>query len=364
MKTFFPFEQLKKALAEIGFDPEQEKALEEAYREAAASPEIVRMLAADAGELKKPEGSTELLCPEELLRKDMKRRSSLYPVLVILSCYDGLRKNYEKKGISLKILRDTLADLSIWMSNCYRRTGQIGFYEYAWLTNHIRMKLFRLGRLQYIFTQNRTPVHVYRSISSGEAVILADEGLACDRNGELTDPSRPSFMTVFRKDASKIVGHPVNKDGSVRSQTMALSRKKSRSVLEPDSPVLDVHIPEGCPLEGIHESFDFALRFFERTVGISVPQAFICESWLMNPVLGKLLPDSRIAAFQRWFRPVPYSSDDSQVFKRVYGTPSRDWNRLPMKTELQKKIRTLYLSGGCCRQMGGILLTEELTNVP
>ena len=60
-----------------------------------------------------------------------------------------LREQYAALGISEQIWKDTMSDIRIWSDKLLRDTGIIGLREMGWLTNHLTLGLFRLGRLQF-----------------------------------------------------------------------------------------------------------------------------------------------------------------------------------------------------------------------
>lgn len=60
-----------------------------------------------------------------------------------------VHEEYQKQGISEKIFDDTFYDISIWCEECYRKYGYYGLEEAGWIAFSIKMKLFRLGRLQF-----------------------------------------------------------------------------------------------------------------------------------------------------------------------------------------------------------------------
>lgn len=62
---------------------------------------------------------------------------------------EDTREQYRRLGIDEKIFRDTMTDLDIWRENCRKQHGVDGLAEYRWLTRHLELKLFRLGRLQF-----------------------------------------------------------------------------------------------------------------------------------------------------------------------------------------------------------------------
>lgn len=57
--------------------------------------------------------------------------------------------DYKKAGISEKVYYDTFKDLNIWCSHCIAETGKPGMKQYRWTSLPLRMKIFRLGRLQF-----------------------------------------------------------------------------------------------------------------------------------------------------------------------------------------------------------------------
>lgn len=72
---------------------------------------------------------------------------------LFLYLYIELARNiydeYVKKGIEDKVYFDTMSDIAVWADNCKRTFGIWGINEYEWLTRHLEMKLFKLGRLQF-----------------------------------------------------------------------------------------------------------------------------------------------------------------------------------------------------------------------
>lgn len=58
-------------------------------------------------------------------------------------------EEYRIRGIADHIYFDTFSDIRIWSEVCYRDYGEYGIEEYNWLQEHVRLRLFRLGRLQF-----------------------------------------------------------------------------------------------------------------------------------------------------------------------------------------------------------------------
>lgn len=70
-------------------------------------------------------------------------------LLSFLFMCESLKEKYEERGIDPRVLYDTLSDVVIWTNNWSDIKGTLYLGELGWLTNHYKMKLFRLGRLQF-----------------------------------------------------------------------------------------------------------------------------------------------------------------------------------------------------------------------
>ncbi|MDQ6419111.1 acyltransferase domain-containing protein [Paenibacillus sp. LHD-117] len=58
-------------------------------------------------------------------------------------------REYQMRDISDDVYFDTFTDIRIWCEICKRTYGEYGIQEYSWLQEHVRFRLFRLGRLQF-----------------------------------------------------------------------------------------------------------------------------------------------------------------------------------------------------------------------
>lgn len=100
--------------------------------------------------------------------------------------------------------------------------------------------------------------------------------------------------------------------------------------------VLNVHIPEDGKLspEECQKAFEEAERFF------GVHNTYLCESWLLSPVLRKLLDEkSNIIAFQNRFQVYKVIYPFRQAEERVFGKILDSAADYPENTKLQKKLK-------------------------
>lgn len=127
---------------------------------------------------------------------------------------------------------------------------------------------------------------------------------------------------------------------------------KSLSGVPSGEYAIETHIPQGEALniDDCLLSFELAKSFFDKYFPEKKPQYFMCDSWLLNPNLEKVLgSESNIVKFMRLWTPFPFKSDDSkQAIKRVFGFDFDKSNFInaPENTSLQKNLKKYLMNGG------------------
>lgn len=90
---------------------------------------------------------------------NIKEKSGKRNLLSFLFMCEELSVKYMEKGISEGILIDTLKDLVRWTWE--DSNGEFALHELGWLKNHMSMKLFKLGRLQFCMgSKNNLEIHI------------------------------------------------------------------------------------------------------------------------------------------------------------------------------------------------------------
>ncbi len=95
---------------------------------------------------------------------------TLYNLAYLLLKVESAYCEYVKKGISIKIFNDTFSDIQKWVDNYYIESGKFGFKEIVWLSNHIKLNVFKLGRLQFKFGYSKIDYEPL-SVKIGDMVI-------------------------------------------------------------------------------------------------------------------------------------------------------------------------------------------------
>ena len=133
-----------------------------------------------------------------------------------LKCTDGKRnllsflfmcEAYEQKGremgIDEQILLDTLSDIAIWCTNWSNIKGELYLGELTWLIRHMRMKLFRLGRLQFCIGKADRDIPKYQ-VCKGDPVleihIPQGEKLRMEDCKSSIESAKRFFATYFPND--------------------------------------------------------------------------------------------------------------------------------------------------------------------
>ncbi|MBF9016771.1 MULTISPECIES: acyltransferase domain-containing protein [unclassified Oceanispirochaeta] len=82
----------------------------------------------------------------------MRFASSLLPMMnlylaVVLAA--ECKAEYENRGIPSDVYTDTMTDINTWTAHCFQKTGNTGLLQMGWIRNHLQLRLFKLGRLQF-----------------------------------------------------------------------------------------------------------------------------------------------------------------------------------------------------------------------
>ncbi len=290
-------------------------------------------------------------------------------VLILFSGYPQLISFYQEKRIPDRVLQDTLKDISIWMEDHKAKTGKWGFKQLGWLMNHFRGNLFRLGRLQFMPHLFEGDIQVYQNINTKELKVFSVSGIRYRSDG-LVDGTNDIYEEQGGWTASSeetkpwFQGIPIDSDGKAVNRLEKISLADFKLVLKKGSPVLEVHIPAGQPLnhETCLKSYTDALVFFNQFFPEIPVDGFCCTSWLLDNQLKSILPDkSNILSFQGDYIQYPYKGDDFQTFERVFGEKPLDLRLAPRKTPLQAAIIDYCLQGNSMRMGAGFIMKDWIS---
>ncbi len=223
------------------------------------------------------------------------KENDLMRLAVCLSYADKYTKRqYDKLGISNGIFIATMKDISVWCEN----NENHGLKNYAWIQNHLKCELFRIGRLQYQFFVCNNPKYNY-------------EYLPFDK-GE---------NTVF----------------------------------------IHIPQGEKLDYSKCIDSIKQAKEFFEKHFADFDYKFFICESWLLyEDNWAFMKPSCNILQFQSLFDIVMSTRDDKQAIERIFGKRHLIKKFYPENTSLQSSAKHFMLDGNRLGIGLGIINKDEI----
>lgn len=209
----------------------------------------------------------------------LKTKSPMMRLAVILFLAHKAKRKYDEMGIPERIYYDTMSDIKIWSDKC----GDKGLKNYGWLQNHVKLELFRLGRLQFQLYECKNKTLNYNKLpfSYGDKLIY-----------------------IHIPEGEKLC-----RDKCVESLLIA-----------------DI----------------FFSKFFPEYEYIY----FFCESWLLFEGNREFMSaDSNIVKFMSLFTICYSLKVDVQAVERIFGKRRLMKRNYPEKTDLQRRAKA-YISSG------------------
>lgn len=292
----------------------------------------------------------------EVFDQGFKELGPLYPLVLMYCLYPAVIVLYNRLGISEAVRQATLADTWLWVKAYeIQHPGIAGLDQYGWICRDLCAKVLRLGRLEFELDPFRFPYSIYYDRQLLHYRAFAQDSLVCTDGGYIGDSSGSgSWSTTYSSDDIILFAHEVDQRLGIISRTpVEVPLSDLTPICTKDTLVLSVHIPEGEPLTPslVDASFSLAQEMYRPTL-------FVCDSWLLDPELSKVLPpESNICLFMQRFKKFPVSFSTPQIYERVFGfgATQSDIVAWECTTSLQKKVQAHILSGGIFRTMGGYI---------
>jgi len=286
------------------------------------------------------------------------QEAGLLNVLVMLSVVPEMRETYHRLGIPDELVRETVADLRLWMETDlyyqrYRRWG-ITPWIARWLCHHWQGKILQLGRLQFSLGKFGGRLRAYRHSKTRELLALANAGIRYGEDGniwcDLCGNEAEAWTSTLEIHNNAVIGNPITPDGFAHRKSRRLSLDEWELVMAPGDDMLIIHVPASGPLtfEDCGESFRRALEVFPLHFPDFKFRGFYTGTWLLDTRLQTLLPsEANIVRMQREMYLYPgLQGDNHEYYERVFGWGVTDINSVPWKTSLQKAVGNYLNKGG------------------
>jgi len=121
-----------------------------------------------------------------------------YNLLYSLYFVEDMWRIYKERNIPEKILLDTAYDIVRWTEVWYDINGKLGLDLMGWISDHLNVKLFKLGRLEFDFDEFSKD-YIEHGISKGEKRIGVHIPAEGPLTPELCDESFNQAKEFFKK---------------------------------------------------------------------------------------------------------------------------------------------------------------------
>ena len=292
-------------------------------------------------------------------------------LVVLLSGFRVMQEEHRKHAIPPEVVRDTVLDLKAWLEMEREKDRadlpSLKPVNVAWLMNHLRGGLYRLGRLQFQFAACQYRIRVFRHRETKVVLALAEDGVAYRADGQVDrhGDAAGGWTARLAVDEHGAVGCPILPTGRAVQKEVTLPAAEWEQVLTHGDPVFNIHIPGGGPMShaACGKSFRQAMAFFPEHYPDYSYRAFVCSSWILNTWLAEALPPtSNLARFQREVYLFPTGVWLPSMYSRVFGLEEmpEDPSQLPRDTGLRRAIVEALESGrGVGAGGGGCFLFSE-----
>lgn len=277
---------------------------------------------------------------------------------------------YRDHGYPRQVLADTMSDFDLRAQN-YRdqHGGRAGIDDYRWLTRHMTATVFRLGRLQFVYSKSFSyGTRIYRSLRDGSLTAVAEGGLAVDGQGFAA--AEGEFVTELQEAADGTVSaNLIGPGGSILPEKVRLLAGEYVCVVSDGEPVIDIHIPaDGTRMSpqdaalSLQLAWAFAQRYFPEIRF----RGFVCSSWLLSGEVKEILPDdANLVRFSRLFtRCAGQKREHELIYRWIFGMDKskEDFRLHEPSTTLQKGARRLLEEGRWFTSRNGFIPAEHITD--
>lgn len=316
--------------------------------------------AAEYGKTHKREELTALKLPET----DLTPAGQMAPVFVLVCQAEKSYEDYLKRGFSKEETMNYMRTYRRSMSVTTHRTGKPGLQQshFNWSSLYTFVAMYNRGGFNFALGNASNSTYVLMNKETGElrvllnGVVMHREGMPLGSAGY--EDEEGSYTVTFEETDDFYIGYPcINYVCPNEKQTF--SKKEWKLAIAPGDDIFCLHIPRGTDLSPA--KVDEAIRLARQVAKECYPERNIkgirCTSWLLSTKLNELLGEkSNISNFSKLFARYPIKNTGNGVFSFAFDGRPKDLNDLPEDTSLRRKVKALYLAGGCVLNYGGFIV--------
>ncbi|MBU0716108.1 MAG: DUF5596 domain-containing protein [Verrucomicrobia bacterium] len=313
------------------------------------------------------ECSDRTQCKFPKMEHALGKQAGVFHLLLGLAWIPRLRAYHRTLGLPEDVTHETAQQVRCFSINYHMaHAGRLGLVTgaYYWLRNYLADNLyFRIGRFEYWLNPCNLPHIVYRHRRTGQVVALAGEGIKVMPDGfvdglsDVPDPAQ-EWVTALRVTDIAAMGNPISPRGIVRREEVRLPLSEWVCVLKKGDIILGMHIPAGGNMAHAKcgESMRQARDFFRRYYPEKSPVAFVCGSWMLSPLLERILPPTaNLVQYLRELYLFPHDVGGSAALEFIFFQEKFDAATAPRQTSLQRAVLE-YLQAGHVWHNGGMFM--------
>jgi hypothetical protein len=299
------------------------------------------------------------------------KRSGTFLLLVALSAVPRIQRIHQVLKVPAEVTRDTCGDIASRVSIGREfRGGELGVTLrcLGWLRLHARGELFQFGRLQFHPTILNEPIRAYRRLTDGEVLLLLEPGQRFTPEGYYDGADgklhADAWLSDWREQGGRLTANRILASNGLAERTpVTIEVKQWQWVADASSVVLNTHIPRGSRISLLdwQSSIRRGFEFYRTLRSVAArPVACACKSWMFDPRLQELLPESSgLVSLQKRVAVFPLCSAGSRSgLYFIFGEDNVDLGTAPQDTSLRRAvIQHLGAGGALCG--GGMMVFED-----
>ncbi len=338
----------------------------EGYDDLVARDEARRVWAYTAavyGLTHKREELTALKLPET----DMTPAGQMAPLFVLICHVENAYDEYLRRGFSEDEVNKYFRTYRNSMGVCTRRTGKPGLQKtyFDWSSLYTYVAIYNRGGFNFALGNcGKTTYVLIHKETKAVRVLLNDvvmhrDGMPLGCFGYEDEDG--TYTVTFEETCDSYIGYPCV-HCKCPNEKQIFPKTEWKLAIAPGDDIFCLHIPRGTDISPA--KVDEAIALARQIARESYPERNIkgirCTSWLLSAELNELLGEnSNITKFSYVFERYPFRNKGGSVFSFAFDGRPADLNDLPENTSLQRKVKALYLAGGCILNYGGFILDKE-----
>lgn len=290
------------------------------------------------------------------------------PLYILLPKISVSVAEYRRRGFPETEMPRIMDNYKAGIRITREQTGRPGINAlyYSWLSLFTNSLVFYTNNLQFEMKKLPAAALWLKNRESGQVIPLLLRGKVHASGVQMLgskgyEDEAGAFEPVFSEDAESFFGNPVI-ENVVQAEPRKFLKSQWDCIGRPGDGCIGMHIPRKADIsvETVKKACAAAFEIAKTRYPEYAPEVILCSSWLLDPLLGDLMgEESRLAGFMNCFVKYPHKDAGQSVFGFVFPKRYDSLETLPEDTGLRRKLKQLYIDGGCIHAYSGIIAIKE-----